>query len=127
LPDLYFTASRVKNELYINKGDFQFKNTTEKSGTASADKWSSSASVVDINNDGKVNSTDKYLAKKREAISKAIAKGKQEEEEQLKKMEHNMHGDALYVWHHLLHSKKYSPQDAMKVLNLAKGAFEHLL
>jgi hypothetical protein len=82
---------------------------------------------ADINNDGKVNSTDKYLAKKREAISKAIAKGKQEEEEQLKKMEHNMHGDALYVWHYLLHSKKYSPQDAMKVLNLAKGSFEHLL
>lgn len=53
LPDLYFTASRVNNELYINKGDFQFKNITEKSGTASADKWSSSASTVDINNDGK--------------------------------------------------------------------------
>jgi len=53
LPDLYFTASRVNNELYINKGDFQFKNITEKSGTASADKWSSSASIVDINNDGK--------------------------------------------------------------------------
>lgn len=52
LPDLYFTGSRVKNELYINKGNFKFKNITEKSGTASSDKWSSSASVVDINNDG---------------------------------------------------------------------------
>jgi len=53
LPDLYFTGSRVKNELYVNKGNFKFKNVTDKSGTASADYWSSSASVVDINNDGK--------------------------------------------------------------------------
>ena len=53
LPDLYFTGSRVKNELYINQGKFKFKNVTDKSGTASADYWSSSASVVDINNDGK--------------------------------------------------------------------------
>ena len=53
LPDLYFTGSRVKNELYINKGKLTFKNITDKSGTAAADYWSSSASVVDINNDGK--------------------------------------------------------------------------
>ena len=53
LPDLYFTGSRVKNELYINKGKLTFKNITDKSGTASAEYWSSSASVVDINNDGK--------------------------------------------------------------------------
>ena len=52
LPDLYFTGSRVKNELYLNKGNLKFKNVTDKSGTASSDKWSSSASVVDINNDG---------------------------------------------------------------------------
>ena len=30
----------------------------------------------DINNDGKVNSTDKYLANKRKAIAKAILKSK---------------------------------------------------
>ena len=53
LPDLYFTGSRVKNELYINQGKFKFKNVTDKSGTASEAYWSSSASVVDINNDGK--------------------------------------------------------------------------
>jgi hypothetical protein len=53
LPDLYFTGSRVKNELYINQGKFNFKNVTDKSGTACAEYWSSSASVVDINNDGK--------------------------------------------------------------------------
>ena len=53
LPDLYFTGSRVKNEMYINKGNFKFKNITNKSGTASEAYWSSSASVVDINNDGK--------------------------------------------------------------------------
>lgn len=53
LPDLYFTGSRVSNALYINQGNFHFKNVTGKSGTAATDKWSSGASVVDINNDGR--------------------------------------------------------------------------
>ncbi|MFZ9661249.1 MAG: VCBS repeat-containing protein, partial [Chitinophagaceae bacterium] len=53
LPDLYFTASRGKNEMYLNKGKLQFQNITDASGADCADKWSSSASVVDINNDNK--------------------------------------------------------------------------
>lgn len=53
LPDLYFTGSRVNNELYINQGNFHFKNITAKSATRASDKWSSGASVVDINNDGR--------------------------------------------------------------------------
>lgn len=53
LPDLYFTGSRVENELYLNLGDFKFKNVTAASGTGGGKYWSSSASVVDINNDGK--------------------------------------------------------------------------
>lgn len=52
LPDIYFTGSRVSNELYLNEGDLHFRNITEASHTANPGKWSSSASVVDINNDG---------------------------------------------------------------------------
>src|SRR5688572_4615415 len=51
LPDLYFTGSRVQNELYLNKGNLKFNNVTAESGTGGGKYWSSSASVVDINND----------------------------------------------------------------------------
>ena len=32
LPDLYFTSNQQKNRLYINKGNFQFEDITEKAG-----------------------------------------------------------------------------------------------
>ncbi|HSB92969.1 MAG TPA: VCBS repeat-containing protein, partial [Flavitalea sp.] len=51
LPDLYFTGSRVQNELYLNTGNLKFNNVTTESGTGGGKYWSSSASVVDINND----------------------------------------------------------------------------
>lgn len=52
LPDLYFTASTTSNKLYINKGGLTFKDITDESGTTGEHMWSSSAAVVDINNDG---------------------------------------------------------------------------
>lgn len=52
LPDLYFTASTVSNKLYINKGNLKFKDVTNESGTTGEHMWCSSATVVDINNDG---------------------------------------------------------------------------
>jgi enediyne biosynthesis protein E4 len=51
LSDLYFTGSRVQNELYLNTGNLKFHNVTAESGTGGGKYWSSSASVVDINND----------------------------------------------------------------------------
>jgi hypothetical protein len=81
----------------------------------------------DVNNDGKVDATDKLILKRREAINKAIQSKKQEEEEKQKTADHGLHNDALYIWDYLLHKRKYSPQDAMKVISLAKGAFEHMV
>ncbi len=82
---------------------------------------------ADINNDGKVDSNDEYLKRKRESIAKSIEseKKKQSEDEELKAS--NKHGDALYIWDYLLHKKKYSPQEAMEVVSMAKAAFEHLV
>lgn len=82
---------------------------------------------ADINNDGKVDATDAYLKKKREAIAKSIEgeKKKQSEEEESKAQ--GKHGDALFIWDYLLHKKKYSPQEAMEIVNMAKVAFEHLV
>ena len=51
-PDLFFTGSQVSNRLYLNLGDYKFEDVTNKAGLSSEGRWSNSASVVDINNDG---------------------------------------------------------------------------
>ena len=52
LPDLYFTASTTSNKLYINKGNLQFEDVTDKAGVNGEGKWCNAATVIDINNDG---------------------------------------------------------------------------
>ena len=52
LPDIYFAANMGSNKLYINKGNWQFEEVTEKAGVGSADKWSTGVVMVDINADG---------------------------------------------------------------------------
>ncbi len=51
-PDLYFTSTQEKCRLYLNKGNFQFEDITEASGTALPVGIKTGATVVDINNDG---------------------------------------------------------------------------
>lgn len=52
LQDLYFTGNIVANRLFLNRGNFNFEDVTEKSGVGARDIWSAGVSVVDINNDG---------------------------------------------------------------------------
>ncbi|HZV43518.1 MAG TPA: VCBS repeat-containing protein, partial [Saprospiraceae bacterium] len=52
LPDLYFTGNEVDNKLYLNKGDLQFEDITEKAGVAAKGGWKNGVSLVDINHDG---------------------------------------------------------------------------
>jgi hypothetical protein len=58
LQDVYFTGNLVPNKLYLNKGDFNFKDVTEQAGVAGAGRWCRGVTVVDINNDGL---TDLYV------------------------------------------------------------------
>jgi hypothetical protein len=88
--------------------------------------------ATDPANDGsKVTEKDRkiasYLAKKHKAIAKSISKGKEEAEEEENEKNNGLHSDALFVWDYLLHKKKHSPHDAIKIIHMAKTAFEHLL
>ena len=55
LPDLYFTANQDKNKLYLNQGNFKFKDITEATSVGGdAEGWTTGVSMVDVNGDGKL-------------------------------------------------------------------------
>ncbi|MFT5980360.1 MAG: hypothetical protein ACI898_001130 [Flavobacteriales bacterium] len=52
LQDIFFAGNQVKDELYLNEGDFKFRNVTDEFGINASKGWSSGAVTVDINSDG---------------------------------------------------------------------------
>lgn len=52
LIDLYFTGNMVPNKLYLNKGNLQFEDISEKAGVTGDSRWYTGTTMVDINNDG---------------------------------------------------------------------------
>ena len=52
LEDLFFTGNMVPNKLYINQGDFKFKDISDEAGIEGDDRWYSGVSLIDINKDG---------------------------------------------------------------------------
>ncbi len=52
LPDIYFSGNQVKNKLYLNKGNLQFENITNKANVAGESTWNTGTVMADINGDG---------------------------------------------------------------------------
>ena len=52
LPDIYFTGNMTPDKLYLNKGNFQFEDVTDKAGVRGRDRWKTGAVMADVNGDG---------------------------------------------------------------------------
>jgi len=52
LPDVMLTGNMTPNKLYLNKGDLQFEDITDKAGVAGRAKWKTGVVMADVNGDG---------------------------------------------------------------------------
>ena len=52
LIDVYLISNQSSNKLYINKGNFEFEDITEKAGVGGQKSWSTGVSFADVNQDG---------------------------------------------------------------------------
>jgi hypothetical protein len=52
LTDLFFTSNQGSNKLYLNKGNLQFEDASEKAGFTEKKQWSTGVVLADINSDG---------------------------------------------------------------------------
>lgn len=52
LADIYFTANQLPNKLYLNKGNFEFKDITRQAAVAGKGDWKTGVCMADVNGDG---------------------------------------------------------------------------
>src|SRR4029077_7076304 len=52
LADVFLTSNMGSNKLYLNQGNFKFKDITDPAGLIQDSMWSTGVTLVDINNDG---------------------------------------------------------------------------
>lgn len=52
LPDIYFVCTNGANRMYLNEGNFKFRDITQTSGLASEDGFETAVCAADVNADG---------------------------------------------------------------------------
>ncbi|MCH6232792.1 VCBS repeat-containing protein [Cognataquiflexum rubidum] len=52
LEDVFFTGNMTDNVLYLNQGDFRFKDISKTAGVKGKKSWTTGVTMVDINADG---------------------------------------------------------------------------
>ncbi len=52
LIDIFFTANENKNKLFLNQGNFVFKDVSAAAGIEGTGDWSTGVTMADVNNDG---------------------------------------------------------------------------
>lgn len=52
LIDIYFTANQKSNKLFLNQGNFTFRDISELAGVKGEKAWATGVTMVDINSDG---------------------------------------------------------------------------
>ena len=52
LTDLLFTGNMIPSRLYLNEGDFRFRDVTAAAGITTEGRWATGATMVDLNGDG---------------------------------------------------------------------------
>ena len=52
LIDIYLTSNQNQNKLYLNKGNFKFKDISSQAGVSGEKAWATGVTMVDINADG---------------------------------------------------------------------------
>src|SRR5688572_3452754 len=52
LEDIYFTGNKKPNALYLNTGNFKFKEVASAAGVSCPDAWKTGVTMADVNGDG---------------------------------------------------------------------------
>ncbi len=52
LADIFFCSNQQENRLYLNLGNFRFRDITEDAGLAQGNSWSTGVTITDVNGDG---------------------------------------------------------------------------